>query len=110
MRTDHFDPYTVGECIAAQTIKLAYCLRESQPVDPASAAIIKNVVTSAQSALAAGGECLKAGDVEAALYALGVADGAMRLIAGLLAAPEDAIVKEMATPFIPTGAEVRNEQ
>ena len=106
MRTDNFDPYTIGECIAAQTIKLAYCIRDHQPTDPATAGIVRNIAVAAQNALVAGGKCLQEGEVEAALWALGAADGAMSLIVGLMATPDDAFMQEMARPFAPAESEL----
>ena len=95
----NFDPYTVGEAIAAQVVKLAEFERDTMPVDGASAAIVSNIIIAAQRALTAGKACLNDGDTQAALFALGAVDGAFSLINGLLTNSDDKFMQEMATPF-----------
>lgn len=110
MRVDNFDPYTIGEALASQVIRLALCIQDHQPTNPATADTVRNIAVSAQNALAAGGKCLQEGEVEAALWALGVADGAMSLIVGLMDTPDDPFMQEMARPFVPIESEARNGQ
>jgi len=93
------DPYQIGEALAAQVIRLADHEKDRLPNDPASAALIRNIVISAQRALASGKECLAEMDIKSALYAMGIADGAMTLITGLLENSDDPFFLEMATPF-----------
>lgn len=96
------DIHSLAESLATQTMRLADFARDSQPVDQASASIIRQIVATAQEALRAGAECLKSGDLEPALFSIATADGAMRLIAGLISCPNDPLLRIMAEPFVPT--------
>ena len=78
-----------------------YVNRDYPHPGPLTAGTIYNVAKCALNVRDAGKKALAEGDAETALKTLGIADGALRLIAGLVNAPDHPIVIEMAAPFRP---------
>lgn len=102
------DPYTIAEALAAQTLRLAECIRSNQPTDASTAGTIRNISASAQHALvcARGALDQSSPDTETAMFLIACADGAVSLIGSLLAAPDDPFVQKMIEPFIPCETKV----
>lgn len=96
-----FTNEAIGAALAEATVKLADNMRVCSHVDHRTAQTIRSIIATASSVLDGAGKVLATGDTETALQALGVADGAYRLITGLVLRPNDPITLEMALPFRP---------
>jgi hypothetical protein len=95
-----FTNENIGTALAEATVKLADHLKATNHVDHRTAQTIRSVVATASSALNGAQKLLATGDTETALQALGIADGACRLVTGLVLQPNNPVTIEMAAPFL----------
>lgn len=98
-----FTPENIGIALAEATEKLADHLKATSHVDHRTAQTIRNVVATASGALDGASKLFATGDTEIALQALGIADGACRLVTGLVLEPNNPVTIEMARSFRPKG-------
>ena len=102
--TQQFDPFDVAEAVAAQVVQLAERTAAAKLASGDVNAICANVAASASRLLAAAEKAVDDGDTETALFALAAGHGAVTLIEGLLAAPNDPLLQHFAKPFVGSAA------
>ena len=96
-----FSPENISIALAEANVKLAEHMKACNHVSHHQAQTIRSIIATASSVLDGAGKLLNSGDTETALQALGIADGACRLVAGLVTSPNDPLVIEMSKHFRP---------